>query len=50
MPQPGFPTALKVPSPMILDEEAFYLFDGSKTAEEVAKITQNRVQLYLDEG
>lgn len=34
----------------ILEEEAFYLFDGSKTAEEVAKITQNRVQLYLDEG
>lgn len=33
----------------IMEEEAAYLFDGSKTAEEVAGITQNRVQLYLDE-
>ena len=33
----------------IMEEEAAYLFDGSKTAEEVAEITQNRVQLYLDE-
>ena len=33
----------------IMDEEIAYLYDGSKTAEEVAKVTQNRVQLYLDE-
>jgi ABC-type glycerol-3-phosphate transport system substrate-binding protein len=33
----------------IMKEEAAYLYDGSKTAEEVAKVTQNRVQLYLDE-
>lgn len=33
----------------IMGEEAAYLFDGRKTAEKVAKITQNRVQLYLDE-
>ncbi|HBA47064.1 MAG TPA: hypothetical protein DCZ91_04550 [Lachnospiraceae bacterium] len=33
----------------IIEEEAAYLFDGSKSAEEVAEVTQNRVQLYLDE-
>ena len=33
----------------IMKEEAAYLYDGSKTAEDVAKVTQNRVQLYLDE-
>lgn len=33
----------------IINEEAAYAFDGSKSAEEVAKVTQNRVQLYLDE-
>ncbi len=33
----------------IMTEEAAYLYDGSKTAEEVAGVTQNRVQLYLDE-
>ena len=33
----------------IMNEEAAYLFDGSKTAEEAAEVTQNRVQLYLDE-
>ena len=33
----------------IMREEAAYLYDGSKTAEEVAGVTQNRVQLYLDE-
>lgn len=32
----------------IMKEEAACLFGGSKTAEAVAKITQNRVQLYLD--
>lgn len=33
----------------IMREEAAYLYDGSKTAEEVARVTQNRVQLYLNE-
>ena len=33
----------------IMDEEIAYLYDGSKTAEEVAAVTQNRVQLYLNE-
>ncbi len=33
----------------IINEEAAYVFDGSKSAEEVAEVTQNRVQLYLDE-
>lgn len=33
----------------IMEEEIAYLYDGSKTSEEVAKVTQNRVQLYLDE-
>ncbi len=33
----------------IMVEEASYLFGGGKSAEEVAEVTQNRVQLYLDE-
>lgn len=34
----------------IMKEEAAYLFDGSKSADEVAEVIQNRVQVYLDEG
>ena len=33
----------------IVEEETKPFFDGDKTAEEVAKIIDNRVQLYLDE-
>ena len=33
----------------IICEEAAYYFDGSKSVEETAKVTRNRVQLYLDE-
>lgn len=33
----------------IIYEETASLFDGSKSAEEVAEVIQNRVQLYLDE-
>lgn len=33
----------------IMNEEAAYVFNGSKSAEEVAEVTQNRVQLYLNE-
>lgn len=33
----------------IMKEEAAYLFNGSKSADEVAEVTQNRVQVYLDE-
>lgn len=33
----------------IVLEEANYFFQGSKSAEQVAKIIDNRVQLYLDE-
>lgn len=33
----------------ILREEAAYLSDGGKSAKEVAEVTQNRIQLYLDE-
>ena len=33
----------------IMAEEASYLFGGGKSAKEVAEVTQNRVQLYLDE-
>ena len=33
----------------IVEEETQPFFDGKKTAEEVAKIIDNRVQLYLDE-
>lgn len=33
----------------IIEEETAYLYDGSKTAEDVAAVTQNRVQLYLEE-
>lgn len=33
----------------IMEEEAVSLFEKNKKAEAVAKITQNRVQLYLDE-
>ena len=34
----------------IIKEESEAYFDGSKTAEEVIEILQNRVQLYLDEA
>lgn len=34
---------------LIIYEEIPAFFDGNKTAEEVAKIIDNRVQLYLDE-
>ena len=34
----------------IICEEAAYYFDGSKGVEETAKVTRNRVQLYLDEN
>lgn len=34
----------------IIGEEAAMYFDGKKSAEEVAKIIQNRVQNYLDES
>lgn len=34
----------------IILEEVQYFFEGGKSAEETAKITQNRVQLYLDEN
>lgn len=33
----------------IICEEAAYYFDGSKSVEETAKVTRNRVQLYLNE-
>lgn len=33
----------------IINEEAAYVFNRSKSAEEVAEVTQNRVQLYLNE-
>lgn len=33
----------------IICEEAVYYFNGSKSVEETAKVTWNRVQLYLDE-
>ncbi len=33
----------------ILEEEAAYYYNGARTAEEAAKIIQNRVQTYLDE-
>lgn len=33
----------------IVNEEAAYFFDGQKTAGEVAKIIQGRVQIYVDE-
>ena len=33
----------------IVQEEAEVYFDGTKSAEEVAKVIDNRVQLYLDE-
>ena len=33
----------------IIFEEAAYYFEGQKTAVEVGKIIQDRVQLYLDE-
>lgn len=33
----------------IIEEEAAYYFDGVKSMEEVITLTQNRVQLYLDE-
>ena len=33
----------------IICEEAAYYFDGSKSVEETAKVTRNRVQMYLDE-
>ena len=33
----------------IIREEAQYFFEGQKTAGEVGKIIQDRVQLYLDE-
>ena len=33
----------------IVYEETAPFFEGKKTAEEVAKIIDNRVQLYLDE-
>lgn len=34
----------------IIKEEAAYMYEGNKTTEEVAKVIQNRVQLYLDES
>ena len=34
----------------IVEEEAEPFFEGSKSAEEAAKIIQNRIQLYLDES
>lgn len=34
----------------ILSEEAFFYFNGQRSAEEVAGLMQNRVQLYLDEN
>ena len=33
----------------IVDEETQPFFDGEKTAEEVAKVIDNRVQIYLYE-
>lgn len=32
----------------IIDEEAAGYFEGQKTVDEVAKVIQNRVQLYVD--
>ena len=34
----------------IIKEEAEYLFDGVRSAEETAAIIQNRVKLYLEEN
>ena len=34
----------------IVDEEAVYYFNNEKTAQEVAKVIQNRVELYLAEN
>ena len=34
----------------ILGEEVTAYFDGGRTAEETARIIDNRVQLYLDEA
>jgi hypothetical protein len=34
----------------IIFEEAESFFNGNKTVEDVAKVIQNRVQLYLNEA
>lgn len=34
----------------IICEEAAHYFNGNKSAEDTAKVIENRVQLYLDEG
>lgn len=34
----------------IMDQEVAIFFEGIRSAEETAKVIQNRVQLYLDEG
>lgn len=34
----------------IIQEEAEDYFNGSKSVDEVTKVVNNRVQLYLDEG
>lgn len=45
-PYPTFPEGLTV----IIEEELDIYFGGGKTAEETAKILQNRVQLWIDEN
>ncbi len=46
IPEPTKPSAIGT----ILGDELPSYFEGSKSAEETAKIIQNRVQLYLDES